>query len=73
MKFKIFALLLISSVTVFGKALSGLFSGFGEVNGFSFFRLGSDCDESKCDPNPKHYEELGCEPIKKVGECCPSR
>lgn len=73
MKFKILLILAISLVTVFGKAQSGLFSGFGEVNGFSFFRLGSDCDESKCDPIPKHYDELGCEPTRKVGECCPKR
>lgn len=73
MNFKIFALIAISSASVLGNTLSGLFSGFGEVNGFSFFRLGSDCDVAKCDPIPKHYEELGCEPIKKVGECCPKR
>lgn len=31
------------------------------------------CDTSKCPTTPKHYEELGCSPIRKSGECCPSR
>lgn len=73
MLFKIIAILAISSVSVFGNTLTGLFSGFGEVKGFSFFRLGSDCDKSECEPIPKHYEELGCVPIKKDGECCTQR
>lgn len=60
---------------VFGNSLKSLFSQFdGNQNGFSFFRLGADaCDPSKCSPIPIHYEELGCEPIKKDGECCTSR
>lgn len=71
MIFKIFAILLAFS-SVFGNPLTGLFSNFGELNGFQFFRLG-DCDVSKCAPSPKHYEELDCEPTKKEGECCPRR
>lgn len=74
MFFKIFALFLaISLVSVFGNPQNGLFSGFGELNGFSFFKLGSDCDVSKCDSIPKHYEEIGCKPVKIDGECCPKR
>lgn len=73
MIFKIYAFLFaISSVSVYGNALKGLFSNFGELNGLSFIRLG-DCDVSKCEAIPKHYEELGCEPVKKDGECCPKR
>lgn len=73
MQIKIYAFLfaiIVSSVSVFGNTLKGLFSNFGGLNGLSFIRLG-DCDLSKCDPIPKHYEELGCEPTKKDGECCP--
>lgn len=74
MLFKTFAFLFaISSVSVFGNTLNGLFKNFGNLNGFSFFRLGSDCDISKCAPTPKHYEELGCESLKKDGDCCPRR
>lgn len=75
MNFNFFAFLFaISSVSVSGNTIGGLFSNFGgQLNGFRFFRLGSDCDVSKCDPIPKHYDELGCKPIKKDGECCTKR
>lgn len=73
MHFKFLAFLLaISSVSIFGNTIKGLFSNFGSLNGFSFFRLGSDCDKSKCTLQ-KHYEELGCEPDKSDGECCAKR
>jgi hypothetical protein len=31
------------------------------------------CDVNECPTTPKHYEELGCKPIKKKGDCCTSR
>lgn len=31
------------------------------------------CDPKSCPSVPKHYEELGCKPIKKSGECCATR
>lgn len=45
---------------------------------FSFFiaanvLTGEACDKSKCLPTPKHYDELGCKPIKKSGDCCTTR
>lgn len=30
------------------------------------------CEPEEC-KTPKHYEELGCEPVKKKGDCCASR
>jgi hypothetical protein len=43
----------------------------GDINGINFLRF--DCDTSKCDPIPIHYEELGCKPIIEAGKCCPTR
>lgn len=31
------------------------------------------CDKVKCPSIPKHYEELGCEPVKTDDDCCPVR
>ncbi|CRK94534.1 CLUMA_CG008037, isoform A [Clunio marinus] len=28
------------------------------------------CDKSECPTIPKHYEELGCKPVKQSGDCC---
>lgn len=43
----------------------------GDVNGINFLRF--DCDLSKCDPVPIHYDELGCKSIVEAGKCCPTR
>jgi hypothetical protein len=72
MMFKILTIVLaISTVRVLGNIKSFL-TNFGEFNGLSFLRLGT-CDPTKCQQAPKHYEELGCKPIIKEGECCPQR
>lgn len=33
----------------------------------------SICDTEKCPSIPKHYEELGCEPVKADDDCCARR
>lgn len=38
---------------------------------FGFFvQSGTACDIKDCPSVPKHYDELGCKPIKKNGDCC---
>jgi hypothetical protein len=40
---------------------------------FGVYAAEKVCDEKKCPSIPKHYEELGCEPVKNEGDCCASR
>lgn len=51
--------------------IKSFLTNFGDFNGLSFLRLGT-CDLSLCQPIP-HYEEIGCKPNVKNGECCPYR
>lgn len=64
-------LLALIAIEVLGN-LKSFINNFGEFNGLSFLRLGT-CVPTKCGHFPKHYEELGCKPIIKDGECCPWR
>ena len=59
------------TVQVLGN-IKAFLKDFSSFNGLSFLRLGT-CDSTKCSSIPVHYQELGCKPIIKDGECCPSR
>lgn len=72
METKILILILaLNSVQVLGN-IKALINNLSSLNGLSFLRLGT-CDTTRCTSIPVHYHELGCKPIIKDGECCPSR